>query len=213
MRYLLLLLVSVFALNTPAAAQTCCPAGCVADVSRCVYTGTNRTCRSIPCAGGGFVSPSPGRPGRGIPMPSPPAPQCQKTYNGRAQLDYYTDQCVADLTTHAQFWGCLFEDDASRAENLRTGLSCFQRQAALAQQCRARCATYVDSLYNCDNRTARWQEAFGEEVGGVTYGIASVGRCGPRLKSNPRARLLNPYVRSPPIAQPFVPYTRRPPNP
>src|SRR5258705_12944141 len=47
---------------------------------------------------------------------------------------------VNTLTRSAQFLDCFFEDDAGRGEDKRTGLSCPDRQAALAEQCLKRCA-------------------------------------------------------------------------
>ncbi|HXL09207.1 MAG TPA: hypothetical protein VN966_03210, partial [Candidatus Bathyarchaeia archaeon] len=61
----------------------------------------------------------------------------------KAQVDEATNQCVNALTGSAQLWGCFFEDDAGRAEDKRTGLSCPDRQAALAKQCLKRCADYA----------------------------------------------------------------------
>ena len=49
----------------------------------------------------------------------------------------------ADHLPLAQFRGCFFEDDAGRAEDKRTCLSCPDRQAALTKQCLKRCANYA----------------------------------------------------------------------
>src|SRR6202048_4226703 len=61
----------------------------------------------------------------------------------KAQVDEATNQCVNTLTRSAQLRGCFFEDDAGRAEDTRTGLSCPDRQAALAKQCVKRCANHA----------------------------------------------------------------------
>jgi hypothetical protein len=50
----------------------------------------------------------------------------------QATVNAATNKCVNDLTGNAQFWGCLFEDDAGRGEDRRTGLTCPEREVALA---------------------------------------------------------------------------------
>ena len=201
MRYLrLMILAAIFGLfNTTGFAQVCCPAGCVQDSNRCVTTGPNpRTCNSVPCAGG---SPGSGGGGSGQTyVVYPTGPFCSLWYQTQAARDAATDQCVAQLRGSAQFWGCLFEDDAGRAEDRRTGLSCVERQAALANQCRARCARYAASMSTCVLKDEVWQRHFGD-IGGVTFGSARIELCGPRLRSA--------------VRQPFTPemIRRRPRTP
>ena len=38
-------------------------------------------------------------------------------YPMKATVDAATNKCVSDLTANAQFFGCLFEDDAGKAED------------------------------------------------------------------------------------------------
>ena len=186
MRYLLLLVfVSIFGLSTPLSAQICCPAGCVQDSNRCVTTGPNpRTCNSVPCSGAAPGS-SGGSGGNSYVAPARPIPYCPFLNPTPASRDAATNQCVATLTGNAQFWGCLFEDDAGKAEDQRTGLSCADRQKALANQCRARCARFASYQSACIDGAVSWQQAFGD-IGGQTYGSARVDLCGPRLPSKPR---------------------------
>jgi hypothetical protein len=198
----------ILGLGTPASAQVCCPVGCIQDAARCVTAdASRRPCARVPCRGGGGV---PGGVGRGSGSGvgggggvGPPVRVCFQAV-GPAQIDQFTDQCVAQLTGTMQFWACAFEDAAGRAEDLRTGLSCRDRQAALAKQCRARCSAYLTSLTTCNNYTEQWQAAFGD-IGGSAIGYAQIEQCGPRLRSNPRARPFNPNVLAPPAAVPFTP--------
>src|SRR5262245_13907210 len=166
--------------------------------SRCVTTGPNpRTCRSVPCPSG---SPGPnGGLGGGAPLVIFPRPNCFLLNRTPAARDARTDRCVADLRGRAQLWGCLFEDDAGRAEDLRTGLTCPDRQAALASQCRGRCAKFAMWEGSCRSTDQAWQEFFGD-IGGDRYGSARVELCGPRLSSSPAVRLQirnRPYTRQP----------------
>jgi hypothetical protein len=183
MRYLLLLVViSIFGLSTPLSAQICCPAGCVQDSNRCVTTGPNpRTCNSVPCSG--TPSGSSGGSGRDtyvVPSGPFPSASCLEVNPTPASRAAATNQCVAALTANAQLWGCWFEDDAGRAEDQRTGLSCADRQKALANQCQARCASFAATQRACLDRSAYWQAVFGD-IGGQMYGSARVDLCGPRL--------------------------------
>jgi hypothetical protein len=184
MRYLLLmLLLSMFGFSTPASAQICCPDGCSQDGNRCVFNGTTRTCGSIACRG----TPSPPSGGGGgrdtYVVPQIPPPYCPPAFPTPASRDAATNECVAALSGNAMFWACLFEDDAGRAEDRRTGLSCPDRQRALANQCRARCERYAASLYFCNDRNDVWQRVFGD-IGGSVYGSARVDLCGPRLRTS-----------------------------
>ena len=188
MRYLrLVILISMFGLglNTTAFA-VCCPGGCVENgYGGCWRTGTNNYCAPTSCQGSSGSS----RGGSGgtntYVAPQIPPPYCPKSYSTAAQIDTATNQCVDRLSANAMFWGCLLEDDAGRAEDQRTGLSCADRQKALANQCRARCARYVASLYFCSDTNEVWQRIgnFGD-IGGYTYGSARVDLCGPRLKTS-----------------------------
>ena len=44
-------------------------------------------------------------------------PRFKASYPTKAQIDEATTRCVKQLTDSAQVWGCLFEDDAGRAED------------------------------------------------------------------------------------------------
>src|SRR5436189_29313 len=96
------------------------------------------------------------------------------------------DQCVNALTGSAQFRGCFFEDDAGRAEDKRTGLSCPDRQAALAKQCLKRCANYASDTTHlvCTGSYPNtvWHISFGD-ISGDTGDSARVDLCGPPLRS------------------------------
>jgi hypothetical protein len=182
----LVLLFFAYALITPASAQTCCPAGCVNDFNpnRCVTTGpVQRTCNPVPCAGAsGSRGGSSGGTGSVVVYQRPPPP-CFPLNTTKASRDAATDQCVSQLSGNAQFIGCLFEDDAGRAEDERTGLSCPARQAALAGQCRKRCADWAASLRTCISSDATWQQFFGD-ISGQQVGSARVDLCGPRLRDS-----------------------------
>jgi hypothetical protein len=172
----------LFGLNAPVFAQICCPSGCVQDANRCVFTGTTRTCASVPCSGGssGSSGGSGGQTYVVYPLPPPYCPPSYPTPESRAAA---ANQCIATLSANAQLWGCLFEDDTGRAEDQRTGLSCPDRQKALANQCRSRCERYAASLFACNDRSEVWQRVFGD-IGGLVYGSARVDLCGPRLKTS-----------------------------
>jgi hypothetical protein len=182
MKYLrLILLVVMFAFTTPVFAQVCCPGGCSPDANRCVFNGTTRTCNSIPCSPP--PPPPPGGGGSGDIRVTPPWVPCTIAFATQSERDIATNACIAQLTATAQFWGCTFEDDAGRAEDQRTGLSCQARQAALAQQCRARCALFARSMVTCRGLNDVWPQAFGD-IGGDRYGSARIDLCGPPLRTS-----------------------------
>lgn len=207
MRYLrLVILVSIFGfgLNT-AAFAICCPAGCVKNgYGACWRSGTNNYCSPTTCPGspGSSGGSSHGPPAAGPPG-VPPAP-CARINLTPASRDARTNQCITELRARAQFYACWLEDDAGRAEDLRTGLSCPDRQAALATQCRARCAKFAMFESSCSSTDQVWQASFGD-IGGDRFGSASIDRCGPRLRSDPVVRLQvgnRPYTpRSPYVSQ------------
>ena len=206
MRYLkLLILVLASALISPALAQTCCPAGCAPEADRCVTTGPLWTrCIPIACADGSrkpsgdsaagptrehrksAVLARPLRPARTYVAPRQIPPECPLMDPTKAQVDEATNQCVNALTGSAQFWGCFFEDDAGRAEDKRTGLSCPDRQAALAKQCLKRCANYASDTTHlvCTGSYPNtvWHISFGD-ITGDTGDSARVDLCGPRLRA------------------------------
>ena len=98
-----------------------------------------------------------------------------------------TNRCISSLVANAQLIGCLFEDDAGKAEDKRTGLTCAQRQAALARQCSTRCANFAQQVTRtvCTNegfQDQTWFVAFGD-LDGKVVGSARVAGCGPRLKT------------------------------
>jgi hypothetical protein len=157
---------------TPVFADVCCPVGCVPNgYGGCWKIGTNNSCGLIAC-------------------PAPPGgyAHCGQPYPPQS-VAVVAKQCGKDLSATAQFWGCVFEDDAGRAEDARTGLSCPARKAQLASlpKCQNLCASYAASRTSCDDRNFKWQQAFGP-LGGVVYGSANVDLCG-RLLSRVEKRL------------------------
>ena len=199
----LVILVLAYALISPAFAQTCCPAGCVQDADRCVTTGPLWTkCTPIACAGGSrtpsgesagrtgahraSVLARPLRTARTYVAPVQIPPQCPLMNPTKAEVDEATNQCVNALTGSAQLRGCFFEDDAGRAEDKRTGLSCPDRQAALAKQCLERCADYASDTTHlvCAGSYPNtvWHISFGD-ISGDTGDSARVDLCGPPLRS------------------------------
>jgi hypothetical protein len=172
-------------LNTPVFAQTCCPAGCSLSGygPGCWFNGTTRSCgQAINCPPS--TRPTSPTTGQGTPVDVPilqVQPRCGDprylTPEARAAA---TNQCIADLAGTATLWGCGFEDDAGRAEDVRTGLSCADRQRALANQCWRLCARFARVRLWCADLNADWQTAFGGLAGNY-YGYAYIDRCGPRL--------------------------------
>jgi hypothetical protein len=206
MRYLkLAILVLTYALiSSPAFAQTCCPAGCAPEADRCVTKGPLWTrCIPIACAEGSRT-PSAGASGptaehrksamlarplrttRTYVAPRQIPSHCPLINPTKAQVDEATNQCVNALTRSAQLRDCFFEDDAGRAEDKRTGLSCPDRQAALAKQCLKRCANYASDTTHlvCTGSYPNtvWRISFGD-ISGDTGNSARVDLCGPPLKS------------------------------
>lgn len=107
----------------------------------------------------------------------------------QANIDVETAACVNALTASAQLFGCLFEDPvAGKKETSRTGLTCPNRQAALAKQCKDKCTQFAVDFHShiCDrpprSRDDFWQATFGS-IGGQTFGSARVQDCGPKLPS------------------------------
>ena len=194
MRYLKLILVLLaYTLITPAMAETCCPAGFVPDFnpSRCVKIGVPQvTTVAVTCVGSSSSSGSVG--GGRQTFVTPPQPMCFEFFRTQANRIAATDRCVGQLSANAQLIGCLFEDDAGRAEDARTGLSCPARQSALANQCRQRCAEVAFLSNTCTSSDETWQRAFGD-IGGQHFGSAPVERCGSRLATS----LANRAARSP----------------
>jgi hypothetical protein len=204
MRYLkLVFLVLAYALISPAFSQTCCPSGCAPEGHRCVTTAPLWTsCTPIACDRGSrrtSAAPSSGPPrehrtsgvfarplrtARAYVAPPQIPPQCPLTNPTKTQVDDATNQCVKALTGSAQFWGCFFEDDAGRTEDKRTGLSCHDRQAALAKQCLKRCANYASDTTHlvCTGSYPNtvWRISFGD-ISGDTGDSARVDLCGPPL--------------------------------
>jgi hypothetical protein len=184
----LAILVFTYALISPASAQVCCPAGCVQDANRCLTTGPNpRSCNTVTCGGGSGSSSGGSGRGSAVVFPRPIQPQCGSSNPTQAMVDATTNKCVNDLTANATFWGCLFEDAAGKAEDERTGLSCPDRQAALAKQCRNRCASFASTSTRtwCVGRTPDmvWNTFFGD-ISGHMVGSARVERCGPPLRDS-----------------------------
>lgn len=180
-RLKLIIFFLAYAVVTPAFAEVCCPSGCSQDSNRCVYNGTQNTCPQAVCTG----RPSGPSAGTGTgpvyvgPVSLPPPPPCVRLNRTQASRAAATDACVNALTSNAQFWGCVFEDDAGRAEDQRTGLSCGARQAALANQCRSRCANVALEASSCVDPNATWRAFFGN-ISGDQVGSARVDQCGER---------------------------------
>jgi hypothetical protein len=194
MRYLkLIILFLAYALITPAFAQPCCPSGCVQDANRCVIIGTQNSCGASSCLPGSGSSPSGTHaPGSAVVYPRPLIGECGASNPTQAAVDDATNRCVNDLTGSAIFVGCFFEDDAGRAEDERTGLSCPARQAALAKQCRNRCAAFAFAStrpWCYDDPNSLWHNAFGD-ISGDVVGSARVERCGSRLRDSYFSRVL-----------------------
>ena len=203
MRYLkLAIIVLAYALiSSLAFAQTCCPAGCAPEANRCVSTGPLwARCIPIACAQGsrrpsaGSSDPTrehqksavlarPLRTAGTYVAPRQIPPHCPLRSPTKALVDEATNQCVNALTGSAQLQNCSFEDDAGRAEDKRTGLSCPDRQAALAKQCLNRCANYARHLV-CSGSypNAVWPIYFGD-ISADTRNFARVELCGAPLRS------------------------------
>ena len=174
------------ALSAPASADPCCPSGCVQDANRCVIAGTNQSCGPLlSCGGGGARSPggSGGGTQTGVVFQRPLPPACFLVNPTPAAQTVASGQCVNSLSANAQLIGCFFEDDAGRAEDARTGLSCPARQSALANQCRNRCLLFVSSLSTCSDPNSVWQRFFGD-ISGNMVGSARVDLCGPPLRDS-----------------------------
>jgi hypothetical protein len=183
MRYLkLIILFLAYGVKTPAFAQVCCPSGCSQDSNRCVYNGTQNTCPRAACSGSSSGSSGGSGSGQVYVVPGPPAPPpCVRLNRDKASRDAATDSCVNALTANAMFWGCLFEDDAGKAEDQKTGLSCPARQEVLASRCRSRCAGLALDANSCTDPNTEWQAFFGD-ISGEQVGSARVDLCsGPPL--------------------------------
>ena len=171
---------------------TCCPEGCVfsANPNRCLNIGTMDSCSHGPIGQGAQPIKCPPPPPDGPPPPPPPHQLYQSPTNPHctpvpsfptiADEEDATNQCLSALSADAQVIRCLFEDDADRAEDNRTGLSCALRQAALAQECRTRCENWAQDSNACNDRDTNWQFAFGA-ISGQQFGSARVDLCGPPL--------------------------------
>jgi hypothetical protein len=205
MRYLMAILALAYALiSSPAFAQTCCPAGCAPEANRCVTTGPLWTrCIPIGCAAGSRTPSTassgpmrehrkseelarPLRTARTYVVPPQIPSDCPLMTPTKAQVDEAINQCVNALTQSAQLRNCIFEDDTGRAEGIRTGLGCPDRQAALAKQCLKRCANYASDTTHlvCTGSYPNtvWRISFGD-ISGDTGNSARVDLCGPPLKS------------------------------
>ena len=174
---------------TPAFAQTCCPAGCVQNApNQCVTTGpVQNSCGNTftcPPGPGGSSGGASGSGTIGVIFPRPFVPQCGAMSPSQAAVNAATDQCVRNLTGSAIFVRCFFEDDAGRAEDERTGLTCAARQAALASQCRSRCAVFAfasNRPWCFDDPNRLWHDSFGD-ISGDVVGSARIEGCGPPLR-------------------------------
>jgi hypothetical protein len=206
----LVILALAYALISPAFAQTCCSEGCAREGNQCVTTGPLWTrCVPIACAGASrrpsdgssvptrdqraSVLTRPRRPARTNVTPIQLPPQCPWMNPTKAQVDEATDQCVNALTGSAQLRACFFEDDAGRAEDKRTGLSCPDRQAALAKQCLKRCVDYASDTTHlgCAGSypNSFWRTFFAD-ISGDSVGPTRIDLCWqPRPRDNVSIRL------------------------
>jgi len=188
---LLVIISSLFA--SQALAQVCCPKDCVQDGNRCVTTGPQpRACQSVACPPGTPRQTGPGGGDGPIQGPSANYPMGQSCFSitpTAATVNAALGNCVKALTANAQLAACLFEDNAGRQEDKRTGRSCPERQAAMAQQCRPQCTTFANAVtkYTCQSeelnvqqRDAAWRNAFGN-LAGPSFGSANIAQCGPPL--------------------------------
>ncbi|HTR59849.1 MAG TPA: hypothetical protein VMM27_16845 [Casimicrobiaceae bacterium] len=190
MRYLqwFALFVAV-AIGDVSMAQVCCPAGCVQSGSGCVKSGPTPTaCGTVQCPAWGNSS-SGGGSGSGPTVQFPqPLPCVESTdAEAKAMVDKYANKCEADLTATAEFYGCLVEDEAGKAQDKALNMTCGQRKAAYAAECAARCRTFAINYVNLCKSHAKgmdgfWQDAFGD-LGGTKYPSARVEGCGPAPKA------------------------------
>jgi hypothetical protein len=161
---------------------TCIPIAC-AEGSRRPSAGSSGPTREHRKSA---VPARPLRTARAYVAPRQIPPHCPLMNPTKAQVDEATNQCVSALTGSAQLRGCFFEDDAGRAEDKRTGLSCSERQAALAKQCLKRCANYASDTTHlvCTGSYPNtvWHISFGN-ISGDTGDSARVDLCGPPLRS------------------------------
>jgi hypothetical protein len=187
LRRVMVLLVSIFGLSTTAFAQQqqqiCCPSGCVSDNEypnpHCVYTNTQRIC---PMTLGPCPTTKP-RPPNLLPSPGTAGgtgllPGCQSLFD--------PNFCVGQLAYHGTTGHCGFiESYADKAEDNRTGLACWQRQAKMASQCTARCLRFTKLLDNCSHALSVWKQVFGDiSYYNVPY-YANIDLCGPPLPTRP----------------------------
>ena len=174
-------------------AQVCCPPDCIQDGNRCVRTGAQpTTCQPIACTDSTPRRPPAGGtdgPVQGPPANYPSGGQCFTVTPTAAAVHAVLSNCIKALTANAQLAACAFEDDASRQEDKRTGRSCPERQAAMAQQCRPQCTTFANAITKraCQpedlqvaERDAAWRNAFGS-LAGPSFGSANIAQCGPPL--------------------------------
>ena len=195
------IIVLAYALISPHAfAQTCCPAGCAPETNRCVSSGPPWTrCIPIGCTEGRkpFVKSSDPTAGYRKKQVAERSLHTAGTYVAprqisrlcplmsptKALVDEATNQCVNALTGSAQLQNCSFEDDAGRAEDKRTGLSCLDRQAALAKQCLNRCANYANHLVCSSSYPNTVWPIYFRDISADTHNFARVELCGPPLRS------------------------------
>jgi hypothetical protein len=187
MRYLGLIALVLMYPIVPAKADMCCPSNCVPDYNpnQCVAIATWNACGAAKVCGG-TSSNTPSRSGSGNRTYQVQGPiiQCVRANTTRADIENETNACVAALSANAEFYGCLFEDDAGRAEDQRTGLSCPDREARLAKQCKKRCLSFaIEKVTPPCPRDETWQAVFGS-IGGNYYGSARVELCGPPLPTS-----------------------------
>jgi hypothetical protein len=102
-------------------------------------------------------------------------------------IDKYANKCEADLTATAEFYGCLFEDEAGKAQDKALNMTCAQRKAAYAAECADRCKKFATDFVNlCKSHAGGadgfWQTYFGD-LGGTKYPAARVEGCGPPPKA------------------------------
>ena len=140
MHGLVLVVVFTLGLISPALAQVCCPSGCIQDFnpSRCVSNDVNRNYCGAPFSCSAPSSPT-NRPtdggGGGRTPPVVPQAQCMQLDPSPqpSRIEEAKNACIRALTGSAGLRHCLFETQAQIREDIRTGLSCSARQAAMAR--------------------------------------------------------------------------------
>ena len=184
MRYLGLMILVLMYPIVPAKADLCCPSNCVPDYNpnQCVVIGTWNACGAAKVCGGTSSNSSGGGSGsQTIQSPAEPGsfPACFRANTTRKDFDNTINACLAALSI-PPFLACVRPD--ALAEDQRTGLSCHERYARLAQQCKKLCLTFAIEEATC-HQDETWRNVFGS-IGGTHFGTGRVELCGPPLPTS-----------------------------